>query len=46
MIRAGLALAAALALSSCTAIRLARQAGPMDCRTVMGVPVHCSEKWP
>ena len=46
MIRAGLALAAALALSSCAALRLAVAAGKTDCRTAQGVPVACPGSGP
>lgn len=46
VIRAGLALAAALALSSCTALRLAVAARPMDCRDARGVKMACPGSGP
>jgi hypothetical protein len=46
MIRAWAVLAAALAMSSCTALRLYVAAGPTDCRDGRGVHVACAKPWP
>lgn len=34
---------ALLTLTGCMAVRLARMAGPTDCRDVRGVPMPCPE---
>ncbi len=46
LIRAGAALAVALALAGCVAVRLHRAALPMECRDVRGVSVACPQVWP